>query len=662
MIQIEKLLLYSRTGEVRTVTFRIGELNVVTGDSQTGKSSLTNIFRYCLGAKSPDVPFGPISQTVAWFALIVQIGQERLFVARPAADGVSEVTAALLLVAVEDDPAAEALEANTTAAELRKYLAAAIGVEENLNLPSDGQTRAALEAGFKHALYYCFQGQGEMANPEVLFHRQNREFQAQAIRDTLPYFLGAQGLDDLRRRQQLTARRRQLRSAQQALAVSEAEEGIGVDRVSSLLVEAGDAGLIELQSPETLRELDMQGGRALLKATLDRPLEPVEFADAGAEFGSVQADLVAQRERAREIIDQLRGLDAFGEVAAGYEDELGEHRARLMSIGLVPDGLHEAACPICGSELVVEPSEPSAGDDHRALSDELGEVTRRLDQAGRDRPRIEKARTDLLEEREAVQARIAELNDTLNALADTSELISRERQRVNIQSYIRGKIAEYLSSAPILDSEEIVALRAQVARLQSQIEELEASLDPDALRSRVDSAIARVSRDVTELAQTLGLEHSGDGVRVDIARLTVVADTAEGPAYLDAGQIGSGFNWVGYHLAVYLAFQRFFIANSRPVPRFVLFDQPSQAFFPPDRKTGGDLDELSSTDREHTKDLYRLMYDEVAAHDGQMQLIVLDHADFDDSWFQDCVVERWRNGEALIPQSWLVQGEGEGEA
>jgi len=27
----------------------------------------------------------------------------------------------------------------------------------------------------------------------------------------------------------------------------------------------------------------------------------------------------------------------------------------------------------------------------------------------------------------------------------------------------------------------------------------------------------------------------------------------------------------------------------------VLIDQPSQAFFPPDRRTGGDLDELSDT-------------------------------------------------------------------
>jgi hypothetical protein len=40
----------------------------------------------------------------------------------------------------------------------------------------------------------------------------------------------------------------------------------------------------------------------------------------------------------------------------------------------------------------------------------------------------------------------------------------------------------------------------------------------------------------------------------------------------------------------------------------------------------------------------------VAAQGGALQLIVLDHADFSDEWFQDSVVQRWRDGDALIPE------------
>ncbi len=650
-MQIEKLVLYSRSGATREVAFRVGQLNVITGDSQTGKSSLTNIFRYCLGSSRPDVPFGPISNAVAWYGLIVRIGSRRLFLGRPAADGAGEVSAAILLVEPAGVPQFDALEPNTTASELQEYLAAAIGIEENLNVPAIGQTRVALAANFVHSLYYCFQGQGEIANPSVLFHHQNLEWQAAAIRDTLPYFLGAQGLDELRRRRRLTEQRRGLRAAEQQLARAQAELFEGGDRARGLVVEANDAGLLRPDEAGGLSELNVSDARALLQSLVDRTLEPaLAVSDVGAEFESLRLELAQQRQRGREIIEELRGLESFSEVAAGYAAELGEHRARLVSIGLVPNDTQDAACPVCGSAMSAQ------GDDgeHEAVSAELADVSRRLELAGSDRPRVEKARSELIEERDAVVRRIAELNDTLSALATTNDLVARERQRVNIQSYVRGKIAEYLGSVVTLDSSELEALRGTTARLQQLVRELEESLDPARLRSLVDSAIARISRDVTAIAQRLGLEHSADGVRIDTNRLTVVVDTAAGPGYLDAGHIGSGLNWVGYHLAVYLALHRYFIEHARPVPRFVLIDQPSQAFFPPDRRTGGDLDELTDTDREHTKDLYRLMYDEVAAHGGALQLIVLDHADFSDGWFQASVVQRWREGVALIPSDWLV--------
>jgi len=655
MMQIEKLVLFSRAGDRRDVNFRLGQLNVITGDSQTGKSSLTNIFRYCLGSSRPDVPFGPIADTVGWYGMMVRLGDQRLFLGRPAVDGSGDVSAALLLIEPDDVPDFDSLAPNTTASELREYLAAAIGIEENLNIPAIGQTRSALSANFVHSLFYCFQGQGEIANPAVLFHHQNLEWQPQAIRDTLPYFLGAQGLDELRRRQRLTEQRRLLRVAEQRLNRAQAENFEGVDRARGLLVEANDVGLLQADELDGAHDLNIYEARSLLQSIIDRTLEPAIAGDEGGEFESVRLELADQRERAREVVEQLRGLDSFSEVATGYATELGEHRARLVSIGLIPDDSNESQCPVCGSAMSSDEGEA----EHAVLSAELGAVSRRLELAARDRPRVEKARSDLLEERDASLRRISELNSTLSALAETSDLVARERQRVNIQSYVRGKIAEYLASVISLDSTELDALRGEVAQLQSTVRELEASLDPALLRSLVDSAIARISRDVTAIAQGLGLEHSEGGVRVDANRLTVVADTPAGPAYLDAGHIGSGLNWVGYHLAVYISLHRFFIQQSRPVPRFVLIDQPSQAFFPSDRQSGGDLDELSDTDREHTKDLYQLMQNEVLTQEGALQLIALDHADFDDQWFQDCVVERWRDGDALIPREWILDTDGE---
>ncbi|MGN7200358.1 hypothetical protein ACTHQS_09430 [Arthrobacter sp. SAFR-044] len=74
------------------------------------------------------------------------------------------------------------------------------------------------------------------------------------------------------------------------------------------------------------------------------------------------------------------------------------------------------------------------------------------------------------------------------------------------------------------------ALEEQVASGKNQAELLTEKLDPDALRSAVDSVLNIVSRRMTPLAQAFPLEHSEHGFCIDPNRLTVVADTLHGPA------------------------------------------------------------------------------------------------------------------------------------
>jgi hypothetical protein len=61
--------------------------------------------------------------------------------------------------------------------------------------------------------------------------------------------------------------------------------------------------------------------------------------------------------------------------------------------------------------------------------------------------------------------------------------------------------------------------------------------------------------------------------------LTVVADTLDGPVPLS--RMGSGENWVGYHVLAHLTLHKWFRQKNRRVPGFVIFDHPSQAHYPP---------------------------------------------------------------------------------
>ncbi len=155
-------------------------------------------------------------------------------------------------------------------------------------------------------------------------------------------------------------------------------------------------------------------------------------------------------------------------------------------------------------------------------------------------------------------------------------------------------------------------------------------------------------------ASELKLEYSEYPLRLDLKQLTVVADTEAGP--IPIFKMGSGENWVGYHLIVHFALHKWFVKKKRPVPCFLFIDQPSQIGFPADKDINEKIDSIKNEDREAVARMYRLALSVVQELNGDFQVILTDHADISEKWFQDCVVERWRGGKKLIPETWERSG------
>jgi hypothetical protein len=157
---------------------------------------------------------------------------------------------------------------------------------------------------------------------------------------------------------------------------------------------------------------------------------------------------------------------------------------------------------------------------------------------------------------------------------------------------------------------------------------------------------------MTEYARELQLEHSSGRTWLDLRRLTVVADTRHGSIRLE--NMGSGDNWVGCHVLTHMALHRMFREKERPVPAFLILDQPSKAHYPPSENQ---LLESAVKDDDRTAviRLFKFIYDRTK-EGGGFQTIVIDHADESESWFQQSVLERWRGGLKLVPDDWLEQG------
>ncbi|TGQ80254.1 DUF3732 domain-containing protein [Mesorhizobium sp. M8A.F.Ca.ET.207.01.1.1] len=641
-LQIRAIAIYSHNGERRDTCFQLGMLNIVTGASKTGKSALLDIVDYCWGRTECTIAEGEIRRGVSWFAVLFDRDGEGILVARRNPGPAGKTSDDIYFERnVDDFPAGPAgFVKNSTADGLRSRLSAILGVAENLYVPEAGATRRPLEASAGQAIFFCLQNQDEIANRRLLFHRQGEERIPQAIKDTLPYFVGAMGEDHFLKQKRYDDARRRLRSLERDLADARAltDEASGTAR--NLILEAKRVGLLPFAAtPETL-----ETARDLLaQAAAPRALEYARTDDLAADLNDLEDRRRRLRFELQELRDEIRDLQRLTHEASAYEAEAQEQQARLASIGLVThekDG-HET-CPLCDSQLPIPV--PSVGE----ILQSLTRLDRQLSTLRRDNPRVQGQIAELETQRTGLEAELIGVQRDITARIADNERLRIEQDQFTEQARVAGRIGYYLENARTLSDDE--GLRLQIARVRAEVTELEAALDYESMEERLTTALGLVGRDLTQYARRLQLEHGENNLRLDRKNLTVVADTIDGP--LSLPQIGSGENWVGYHVAAHLALHKLFRARSRPVPSFLMLDQPSQAHYPPDRDVG-EITGAEDEDQVAVARLYQLLSEYCISLAPQMQVIVTDHVDLLQDWFRAATVERWRDGIKLVPMSWL---------
>ena len=84
-----------------------------------------------------------------------------------------------------------------------------------------------------------------------------------------------------------------------------------------------------------------------------------------------------------------------------------------------------------------------------------------------------------------------------------------------------------------------------------------------------------------------------------------------------------------------------------------MLDQPSQAHYPPEHDDDGRIGGIPDEDQTAVRQLFQLIHDYCRDVAPAMQIIVTDHVELLEDWFRHSTAERWRDGVALVPQSWL---------
>jgi Protein of unknown function (DUF3732) len=643
-LQIKEIILYNRRGQSRSLEFNPGKVNIITGKSKTGKSAIIEIVEYCLGRSDFLIPEGIIRKTVSMYAIKLISNDEEIFIAKAPPEGQKQSQSSVYIEIGKSikAPPLSNIKPNSNDDSLVEFLGSHLGISPNKHIPKDSESRDPLEANLKHARLFLFQKQSVIADESILFHRQKEPFMPQTIKDVLPYFLGAVREDYIKLESELRTTKRTLKLLKKQKMESELLSGGGAIKAQNLIQEAIQVGLVE-EGYSGNEEEDISRLRKCLS------WKPSTI--PGIETNSIE-DL--REERAR-YIEQLNGIDehikaaeSYANEASGYSAHANEQRLRLESIALFEEASEESdcKCPFCSSEVEIKTPQLN----NMSLS--LQRLQTNLQAVVRERPKLRTYLTTLESEKEEKIKLINSLSSSIETLIHEQE-VAKEIEDINRRiSRVIGRISFFIENHK--ETQENDELQSKIDEAEAHITYLEDLLDQENKEEILSSILSRISKYMTDWAKELELEHSDAPYRLDIKNLTVIADKEERPIPLN--RMGSGENWLGCHLISHLALHKYLIQKNRPVPAFLILDQPTQVYFPPekDETLEGNVEELNDEDRKAVKMMFDLLFKVCKELYPDFQIIVLDHANLQDGEFQDALVERpWRNGRALIPESWI---------
>jgi hypothetical protein len=655
-LQLKSLVLWPRNNKIepRVLSFAANKLNVITGASKTGKSAVIPIIDYCLGADRCAVPVTKIRDACSWFGVVITTSEGDKLLARRE-PGEQQSTGDMFVVEGKtvEIPHSEP-EKNTNVDAVKRMLDRLAGLS-NLGFDPTG-----LAVGFKgmpsfrDLLAFAFQPQNIVANPDVLFFKADTMEHKEKLRTIFPYVLGAVTPDVLARRWEIEQLSRELRRRERELEAQRTASAQWRAELQNWVSEARDLGLLapELAAPgRSDHEL-----LASLEVIITKTSADTEVSDSALDAAALETTTLDREEgevtlQLAEVKTRLDNMTKLQSAVTDYTGALKKQRDRLQLSRWLRD-LSEAtqvSCPVCGGTF------DHANGELDALCDALANVEATARQ-------LEPVPAAFDRELVQVRTKVRRFTDSLGAIRARRQAVETRSKRIQDERWRSAAVDRFLGrmeqALPVLKAPDgDPALAAAVSELKVRLEQLRAGLSDGAARERQKAALARVSATMARLLPELDSERPKDPAELNIDDLTIRVTGSSGrPDFL--WEIGSGANWLSYHVASMIGLHELFLSKTgSPVPTLLVLDQPSQVYFPrtlaKDAKQGDDPT-LGDEDVAAVRKVFDTLAKAAVSMTG-LQILVLDHASKDVWGGLDLhLVEEWRDGKALVPQAWLA--------
>lgn len=639
--------------EPRVISLDPSQVSVVSGWSGTGKSSIISIIDYVLGAGTSTIPVGVVRDTASWYGLTLDtdVGPMRLAREKPRLREVSDQYWLLQGDAVSQ-PLPRLPRSNARTDRIKQLLD---DLSQLSNLDTDPEGGGFTgRASFRDMAAFNFLPQHVVANPYTLFFKADTSQHREKLRNVMPLALGILTNEDLVRLHTRRLLRDELRRLEVELNLRRQALERWRANATGAFYQAQELGLLPSGPlPESLDEV-----MDILRQVVDAGGETVASAGRVSVAVNRLQELREQERRSdRSISDgrrRLRRLRSLRGSVSDYGDILADQQQRVRGVGWFKEAIVAHECILCGSET---------GAARRALEELDGPISE-LEEliAGTlatppvvDREILGIEQQLIYDEQALLVVRRTRI--VAEAAVDAEQ--GRSQSLENVYRFI-GSTEQALHMVGEVESEG--GLLEQVEELRHRIAELDRALDQNRQREREREINGTISRGILRFIELLEIKGADGLPSLDQRELNIKfqRDGGDKPDFL--WEIGSGENWMAYHLATMFSLHALFLkrGSKNPVPSFLVIDQPSQVYFPSDTykefvEKDGDRDpESRREDLLRTRQIFKAVSHVQQAMPG-LQIIILDHADRNTWGDFEHITEagNWRGDDALIPPSWI---------
>ncbi|MFO3836831.1 DUF3732 domain-containing protein [Klebsiella grimontii] len=665
---ISQLILWPKdiSNKTQTLKFHDGEINIVHGVSGTGKSSIISIIDYCLGSSRCSIPVGIIREKVRWFGLKIYIKNKFYIIAR-SSPSYSSANDCHISITSESEQIPETISGNYSLSQFKQRLNILCQIT-NISIETNYDENEKYDPpSYRDLTSFNFQPQHIVANPNTLFYRSDSYNHKEKLKKVLPYAFNMRDAVYLAKERELSIARKDLekKEKQQSLLIN-AYQTWEVD-ISNLWNKAVELGLTE-DNPNQNTDDKLNNLKEIINIFDSRRIEDIFLPPHYQYTNNKYIELKSLEETLQQEIDsinkRIRSYKSMNHYAEQFRDATKIEKESLLNIDWIKKNLKtETTCLVCGS-----------------ISNHLTPIVKSLDDS--------KKKIDLSSEAfitppitdkqiENFQIQLNKLQEEINKTRKTRlqlELSNDSTKDSLSRIYLLiGNIQSLLKT--MLTVERNDDLSKEMLLLQEKIENLSLFFKENNYHNRELSAKFKIDELIKGYAQNFRLTQY-QLASLDYRELTISfqkKNSFHEKEFL--WEIGSGANWMGYHIASFLAFHEYLMSSNgcsgtSPVLSFIVIDQPSQVYFPSSSSGVNDLDtppemfnkvmENRNIDINETQRIFKILSRSLDRtyknSQDKFQIIVLEHAG-KSIWEKIPHVNEvahWdTKGDGLIPKDWI---------